>query len=482
MDDDFFRDSDKGKREKDNLFGWTVFILLLIGAAFAAWLGTYRIFGHPENAKSYAILRKLDKIDPPKQFQVTSAPAGEFLSPEKLYDKYALFTTLELKRENEVLLRNYLRNFQETKKLVPYVIGRFNIVESKPLGPETMFESGYVALAVPTDYPRVVLEHVFPAGPESSEVLGEMLKPGLDLRFQRSLDLSAVIHIERLQDGRLMFTAVPLLYGSYALKQGQGSFSLEPPAELNVEAGVPLMKPEETDEALRRYVTRMAASRVSIAHNDDPMNVDGSPTPVPQPELVRAATPTPTPEGTSPTPTPIAVAQTTPVVPRSTPVRLAANAAPTPAPTVAAAVAVAAATPATTGGVELQPFLVSRQRPDQPGASGGSWPVYSPGSAPQGRLVELDALDEVATTGVDGRTYLGGSFVVTASGGNRAVLRSLNNAAAARVMVTFPSGATPPREGAQILRDKARPLQIVDVRKGQDGVLTAYVREITVGE
>ncbi len=467
MDDDFIRGHTPDRTEKDSLFGWTVFILLLIGAAFAAWLGSYRIFGHPEDPKSYALLRKLDKIDPPRQFQVTSAPAGEFLSPEKLYDRYALFTALELKRENENLLRSFLRNFQESKKLVPYVIGRFNIVESLPLSEKTLFPSGYVALAVPEDYPRVVLEHVYPTGPQSANVLKDMLAPGLDLRFQRSVDLSAVIHIERLQDGRMMFTAVPILYGSYALKQGQGSFSLEPPTELNLAAGVPLITPAETDAALRKYVARKAQSRVNIARADDSIVPEATATPAPGPEFVRLD-PTPTPAPAEPSTTPVAVAQATPA---ATPVLIASAATPAPA-----------TTPVNAGGVELEPFLVSRQRPDQPGASGGSWPVYNPGSAPQGQLVRLNALEQVADRGVEGRTYLGGEFVVTASGGNRAVLRSVDNAGAARVMVSFPSGSTPPREGTRIARDSARPLQIMDVRKGQDGVLTAYVREITIGE
>ena len=107
-----------------------MFILLLIGLALACWLGSYYIFGHPENPTSYTILKKMHRIDPPKRFELTAAPPGEFLTPQKLYDRYISFTKLQLENENAELLRNYISNYQETKKLVPYVIGRFNILDS----------------------------------------------------------------------------------------------------------------------------------------------------------------------------------------------------------------------------------------------------------------------------------------------------------------------------------------------------------------
>ena len=61
MEPDFFRFDDRygyeGKRA--NLFAWTVAILLLIGLALTAWLGSFYIFGQPERPDSYRILTKL---------------------------------------------------------------------------------------------------------------------------------------------------------------------------------------------------------------------------------------------------------------------------------------------------------------------------------------------------------------------------------------------------------------------------------------
>src|SRR5437870_189839 len=111
MDDDLFsRENDQPKR--DNFFGWTILILLLIGFAFASWISSYYLFGHPENPKSYKVLRKAKKIDPPKRFELTVAPGGKFFTAKDLYDQYWAFSRLQFQSENEALLRDYLRNFQ----------------------------------------------------------------------------------------------------------------------------------------------------------------------------------------------------------------------------------------------------------------------------------------------------------------------------------------------------------------------------------
>ena len=48
--------------ERINYFAWTVAILLLIGLALAAWLGSFYIFNQPERPDSYRILQKLHKV------------------------------------------------------------------------------------------------------------------------------------------------------------------------------------------------------------------------------------------------------------------------------------------------------------------------------------------------------------------------------------------------------------------------------------
>src|SRR5262249_56900096 len=75
-------------RRRTNYFAWTVAILLLMGFALTAWLGSFYIFDQPERPDSYRILQKLHKIEPPKRFELTAAPAGGFLKPQQLYEPY----------------------------------------------------------------------------------------------------------------------------------------------------------------------------------------------------------------------------------------------------------------------------------------------------------------------------------------------------------------------------------------------------------
>src|SRR5213592_2736692 len=129
-------------RGRINYFAWTVAILLLSGFALAAWLGSFYIFDQPERPDSYRILQRLHKIDPPKRFELTAAPAGEFLTSKQLYDRYIAMSPTELATANAELVRNYIRNFQQVRGLVTYVIGRFNIMQARELTPNDLFLSG----------------------------------------------------------------------------------------------------------------------------------------------------------------------------------------------------------------------------------------------------------------------------------------------------------------------------------------------------
>src|SRR5258708_36805637 len=86
---------------RDHLFVWTVFILLLIALAFACWLGSFYIFGHPEKPRPYQLLKKLGKIEAPRRFEVTAAPPGEFLTAQNLFEKYSRFTPLQFEQGND---------------------------------------------------------------------------------------------------------------------------------------------------------------------------------------------------------------------------------------------------------------------------------------------------------------------------------------------------------------------------------------------
>ncbi len=221
-------------RRRINYFAWTAAILFLSGFALAAWLGSFYIFDQPERPDSYRILQRLHKIDPSKRFELTAAPAGEFLKAKDLYDRYVGMGAAELAKTNAELARNYIRNYQQVRGLVPYVVGRYTIIAARELGPDDVFTSGMVALTHAIDSGELLMEHLYPARPEVLPLMKQTLNPGLEVKLERTHDLSAVIHAERLADGRIMVTAVPLLYGSYTVTRGLGTFRLEDPCRYPV--------------------------------------------------------------------------------------------------------------------------------------------------------------------------------------------------------------------------------------------------------
>jgi hypothetical protein len=514
-------------RRRINYFAWTVAILLLMGFAFAAWLGSFYIFSQPERPDSYRILQKLHKVDPPKRFELTAAPAGEFLSAKQLYDRYNAMGSAELTKTNAELARNYIRNFQQLRGLVPYVVGRYVIEEARDLSSSDLFTSGMVALTDSVENPELLMEHLYPAEPQTVPLVKQTLTTGLELKLDRAHDLSAVIHVERFPDGRIMLTAVPLLYGTYTVMRGTGTFSLEPPLSLNLDAGWPLFKEQSRLRAEMHYTQfkqgrgqPQAPAQVSIpgfAPSGTPPPAENqlirvepakavTPPPIVQVQSKnKSAKATPTPKGKlakgKPTPkgsaSPVAsaapVAETSPPAPiaqNSPPPSAAAKSqSPPPAPaqssTPPIAVAQAAQTP-----VKAQPAQPS---PNDIGTlasttGGGTWKTFPAGKMPLGRLIATGDLKEIADQGTGGeRIYLKGQFVVNFSDANRAVLRPRGKltdsvlhfgAAPTRIIVEFPAGYTPPAQGSTVSRDEARPLEITEVRKQEDGQLNVFAREI----
>lgn len=491
-DDIYGYDDGEEPKGRDNLFLWTVFILLLIGLAFACWLGSFYIFGHPERPGSYRFLKKIGKIEAPRRFEVTAAPQGEFLSAQRLFDRYGRMTRLELEEENALLMRAYIKNYRETKKLITYVTGRFLILDTYELKKSDLFPSGVVALAQAVEFPQVVIEHVYSSSPRYVPALRSLLKTGLDMKIEKTNDLSALLHVERMPDGHMQFTVVPLLYGTYALKQGVGTFSLEPPAELNIEGGLPLIKRQTFDAGLKKFAEYRRTHKIASITPD--AADAGAP---PAPELVRVDTVQPgskVPEtGAMPTvkvatPVPIAGKATPRIAvakPATPPIAVAMLNTPPPIP-VATPIPMDATARVSPSGVPLQPFnptVEAKRDPNLP-TSGGSWRTYAPGKAPSARLVSPAEAGALAERGELGdRIYLVGDFRVTASTDNRAVLRDSAFrgdavAGAARIIVEYPAGAIPPAENAAFVRDAGRPYEIRDVRRGADGQVNIYVREI----
>ena len=495
MEPDLFRFDDyRGlEHKKTNYFAWTIGILLLSGLAIAAWLGSFYVIGQPERPESYRILQKLHKIEPPKRFALTAAPAGEFLNPRQLYQRYRSMGPAELARKDAELARNFIRNFQQVHGLVTYVVGRFNIIGARQLNQDDVFTSGAVALARAAEQPELIMEHVFTTvDKHDAKLLQERLVMGMDVNLERSHDLSAVIHAEHLPDGRVLITVMPLLYGSYAVTRGSGTFSLEPPTDLNLAAGWPIFKSD-----LRRTVeNRYNDYRSRLAPVTSTLPIVGLP-PVkeapPEDALVRVEPAVPLEEEAPPplrvrrkealvnsgkkvavaraASTPLRALRAQPVTEADTAPneeRSIAAVSPSPTPMVLRALPVTSSSPAVA--------LTS--------TTGATWKTFAPGAAPAGRMLDTAGLQAVATNGTGGeRVYLKGHFVVNFADANRAVLRPTGDQSSGlarnlRVIVDYPAGATLPNPGSALNRDDARPYEITEVRRQSDGQLNVFVREI----
>ena len=496
MEPDLFRfDDHRGfDRKRINFFAWTIAILLLSGVALAAWLGSVYIIGQPERPESYRILQKLHKIEPPKRFALTAAPPGEFLDPKKLYHRYQSMGPAELARKDAVLTRNFIRNFQQVHGLVTYVVGRFNIMGARQLTQDDIFTSGAVALARAVDQPELLIEHVFTTANEhDARLLQERLVMGMDVNLERRHDLSAVIHAERLPDGRIQLTVVPLLYGSYAMTRGSGTFSLEPPADLNLVAGWPIFKSEKRQLVESRYESYR--SRLAPATSTLPIvGLTPAKTAPPEDALVRVEPAMPLEE--EPTPRPIRLGRKGTLAAREKVAGDARAATPLKAPRAEPVTSTGLSpneTPALAMASPSSSPMVMRALPVTPSSSpavaltsttGATWKTFAPGEAPAGRMLDTAGLREVANNGLHGeRLYLKGQFVVNFADANRAVLRPTSSQSGGlarnlRVIVDYPAGAPLPDPGSTLSRDDTRPYEITEVRRQSDGQFNVFVREI----
>jgi hypothetical protein len=464
--------------ESDNLFGWTVFILLLCGFAVACWIGTFYIFTHPEEPFNYHILAKLKKLDPPKRFELTGAPTGEFLTPEKLLTKYGAMSAWQIDDESKNLLRAFLRNYDHQTGKVPYVTGKFTVLDSYPLSQTKFCDSGVVVIAQSVDVPSIFIEHLFPAEAEQLAAMQRTLTTGLGIELRRSYDLSAIVHIDNLGGGRLLFTCIPLLYGPYGTTQSGSGFQLEPPKSVNLKAGLPVVSQvqfRDADHRLAQYRRAMASQETASAQVNakaQPNLVGAEPSTTPT-SATRASVAEATPKVVV-TPAGKTISGQLAAVPSTVP---KASAVATPTPTPVAVVA---------NNVPLQPFLTASPTPATSGRL-EAWQTYRPGQMPRGRLLDVDQTAELADKGIGNATiYLRGDFTVTAVRDNRAVLRPRQsladhvfNRGNARIIVEYPRGISTPREGEAFQRVAERPFQIDDVRRGADGQVNIYVREVT---
>ena len=124
--------------------------------------------------------------------------------------------------------------------------------------------------------------------------------------------------------------------------------------------------------------------------------------------------------------------------------------------------------------VVATPSLASAQQ-------SANWRTYTAGKQPQGKSVSAEQALALQGRNDGAPNYLRGRFIVTAVDRNRAVMRqesSDQKAPPARVIVEYPPGALPPSQGSAVSREEGRGFEIREVRKGADGQVNIFVREV----
>jgi hypothetical protein len=262
---------------------------------------------------------------------------------------------------------------------------------------------------------------------------------------------------------------------------------------LNVKAGLPLIDKARQNEAEVKYAHFRRKSKPSLKEKEMPKqdtelaSANQRLMRVEKPLPVNEATPTPSPSPiTTPLPvaaiTPPPVVSATPLLAKASPTPLTRKALPArpppaPSPVATPPPAMVATTPAPTP-TPTQAIAASNSK---------EWTVYEPGRMPRGRLLTSSDVSEVAAKGSSGeRIYLHGNFNVTASGGDRAVLRPSQRSSGLgsrsdgiRIIVQYPTGMKAPSDGSFVSRDSRRPFQVMDVRESTGGQINVYVREVT---
>lgn len=223
------------KKQSGN-YVWTVVITLLTAMTTFSWIFCAYVFGHPERAFNYNLLLNLEKLEPLTDFSPSRAPRGKFYSSKDLYSLYYGYSNAELNGLSAVLRRQYVLNFDDIDG-VTYIKGSFRIYNARVLGPKDVFPSGLALRAQSVDYPNVVIEYVLPSDDVPQDHYDFDSKNNLTVGT--STTCAAVINISRIDEDRLCFTAVPIVYGEHETPS-QTIIATRPPTRLNLAGGWPL--------------------------------------------------------------------------------------------------------------------------------------------------------------------------------------------------------------------------------------------------
>jgi hypothetical protein len=228
----------KKTKPETGLFWWTIGITLLLGLATASWFFSILVFAHPEKPFNYDLLVKFNKLEGIRKYSQLSVPHGQFLSGSKLLEEFFYFTPEQFRVHNDLLKRHYIRNFKE--KNPTYVRGSFEVLGTRKLGADDVFQNGWVVVARDTEIEDVDIELVLPGliGDEAPYKTGDVVQ--LDTGATKTT-YAGLVHVQRQGDGqRIRATLVPLVYQLPATNSNSTLSAFSPPEKLNLKARWPI--------------------------------------------------------------------------------------------------------------------------------------------------------------------------------------------------------------------------------------------------
>ncbi len=193
---------------RGNAFSWGILILILLGLNIGSWAFCSMIFGHPDHPLSYGLLTRLDKLEPLKGFQTTTAPAGEFNTAKEIYATTYPFSRSQLRAYNGLLMRHYLWNYKDNTRAT-FIYGNFTVENVRPVERDEFFERGVVLVGQPESFPDARLHLVLPTAEDPGDET--YFSEGETFELGKSNMAAAVLRVTKAEDETITILAVPLV-------------------------------------------------------------------------------------------------------------------------------------------------------------------------------------------------------------------------------------------------------------------------------
>ena len=234
-------------------FWWLLANSLAACFAVLSWYGCLWLFQHPEEPTNYRILKKLGRAPTIQPHTALDAPAGNASDPRAIYQRFFALSAAELQAFNHQLLRNYLSNLSKST-LVTYVEGDFRVLRVRPLGPDDLFQPGFVVRAqalIKPDENReaapwpLVVDYLFPSADRKA---ARWFSAGDLFVIRKIPNCATILHVDRFDEGdepAMCLTVVPVATGEYEIGKDH-KFSIESPANFNPAASLPPLGPEKS--------------------------------------------------------------------------------------------------------------------------------------------------------------------------------------------------------------------------------------------